>query len=208
MTYLIPFFIFLYILLTCLYWFTDLWKSPRFAGYTNVVVALGTLSALVSFLLSLKDKEQQSNEQKQKQLEVDKTNFQRETEQYWINIEQMFAKGYPYLASLYNELYPNMNIELPNLTSDQQIEANNAQEHMCQILFQTIENIIVSHNVITVSYGWYAAFLSWSQSPTFQKVWSKSKYFYNPATQDFINNLISKKIDSINALRSYLQIQS
>jgi len=109
-----------------------------------------------------------------------------------VNIEGMFRSEYPYLQKLYSEIYSsNPGIVVPELTKDQHLEATAKEQQACQILLQSIENIILTRTVSeTHDSGWYNIFKSWLRSPTVREAWNNSKMFYNRQTGRFIEKII------------------
>lgn len=182
-------FISIFILLTVLFWVTDISKNEKFMKYISVLSVITTLIFIISFVNNIKNTEKQIDDKKA-------TDFINETEKNWIELEKYFSNNFPYLSPLYKELYAdNQTIQPISLSPDQQTEANYKQLHACQILYQTIENLVNTEPELTydrLNFGWYKIFSSWSKSDIFRSNWESSKSFYNPTTQNFISSLINR----------------
>lgn len=174
----------LFAVLTALYWFTPLSSNEKFSKYISVLSVLSTLVVVASFIFSM----QQSRKQQE---EKERQEFMQDTNQYWVSIQGMFMKEYPYLQKLYSELYSsNPEIVVPPLTDEQKTEARAKEEQACQTLLQTIENIVLTRKVSeTHEVGWYNIFKSWLKSPTLKNSWINSKSFYNTRTAEFIESV-------------------
>ena len=191
---LIIFFSLIFLGLTISFFKTDLYKSERFAKYTSVISVLATLSIVVSFFINIKsnsDNDRRRSDQEEKDRQRD---FEQETQKYWIDVEKMFIENYPYLNNLYKEMYSdNPNIIPVQLSGQDLIEQQNLQQHVCQILFQTIENIYNTKS-IDPNFGWQPIFEHWTKSDIFKSNWKYSKQFYNLETQKYIDYLINKSL--------------
>lgn len=190
-------FISLFIGLSIIFWLTNVWKNDRVEKYVTFLGAFATLSVIISFLVSLQNSSQEETRRQKDESDKQAAAFIAETQKYWVDLEQEFMDKYPYLSSLYKELYPESTITVPDLTAEQKAQAQNDQWHMCSQLLQTIENIINTNQITTsLPYGWYAVFQSWLKSPTLVSVWNATKQYYNPTTTSFIDGLISGEIKS------------
>lgn len=192
MSVIVIIFAIIFIALTFSFFKTDLYKSERFAKYTSVISVLATLSIVVSFFINIRSNainDQRRLEQEEKDRQRD---FEQETQRYWIDVEKMFIENYPYLNNLYSELYPdNPNIKKIILTGNDLFEQQNLEQHVCQILYQTIENIYNTKS-IDPNFGWQPIFKSWAKSNVFRTNWKYSRRFYNLETQKYIDSLINQ----------------
>jgi hypothetical protein len=194
-----------FLALSMAFWTTDIWQNKRALAYFSTLSLFSTLAIIISFLITTQQNTSLAKQRIKDEDRKNATDFIAETEKNWIELEKFFNNNYPYLASLYKEIYPNnTTLPTPTLTSDQQIEAEFKQQHACQIMIQIIENIISTRSFVDTSWGWSAIFKSWSKSPIFQKIWSYSKEFYNPLTQEFIDNLISQKLSNPEEIKHFL----
>lgn len=188
-------FVCLFVGLSAIFWFTDLWRNERVEKYVTLLGAFATISVIVSFLISLQNSSRQEDQRRQDEEDRQSAAFVNETQKNWVELEQQFMNNYPYLTSLYKELYPQSSITVPDLTAEQQIQAQNDQWHVSSQLLQTIENIVNTNQVSTsLPYGWYAVFQSWLKSPTLINVWNKTRQYYNPTTAAFIDAIISGQV--------------
>jgi hypothetical protein len=188
-------FITLFVGLSCIFWFTNLWRNERVEKYVTLLGAFATISIIISFLISLQNSSRQENQRRQDEADREAATFVNETQKNWVELEQQFMSNYPYLTSLYKELYPESLITVPDLTAEQKIQAQNDQWHMSSQLLQTIENIVNTNQVsVSLPYGWYAVFQSWLKSPTLVNVWNKTRQYYNPTTATFIDAIISGQV--------------
>lgn len=188
-------FVCLFVGLSAIFWFTDLWRNERVEKYVTLLGAFATISVIISFLISLQNSSRQEDQRRQDEEDRQSAAFVNETQKNWVELEQQFMNNYPYLTSLYKELYPQSSITVPDLTAEQQIQAQNDQWHVSSQLLQTIENIVNTNQVSTsLPYGWYAVFQSWLKSPTLINVWNKTRQYYNPTTATFIDAIISGQV--------------
>lgn len=201
-------FISLFIGLTALFWLTNLWQNQKIDKYVTFLGAFATISVIISFLISLQNSAREDAQRRQDESDRQAASFVAETQKNWVELEQEFMNNYPYLTSLYKELYPESVITVPDLSAEQKIQAQNDQWHMCSQLLQTIENIINTNQVTaSLPYGWYAVFQSWLKSPTLVNVWNTTRQYYNPVTSAFIDGIISgqvkNKTQAQHLLRSF-----
>ncbi len=186
-------FLALFLTLTITFWTTNVYKSEKFMKYFNILSIFSTMAFIVSFMLSVQQNDKAAQRRVKDEDDRKAAEFTVETEKNWIDLEKLFNDNYPYLSGLYKELYSdNLNLITPVLTNDQKIEASVKQQHVCNILFQIIENILSTNKDLGgLGWGWEKIFQSWSKSPTFQSNWNYSKAFYNPITEAYINKLIA-----------------
>lgn len=198
-------FVCLFVGLSAIFWFTDLWRNERVEKYVTLLGAFATISVIISFLISLQNSSRQEDQRRQDEEDRQSAAFVNETQKNWVELEQQFMNNYPYLTSLYKELYPQSSITVPDLTAEQQIQAQNDQWHVSSQLLQTIENIVNTNQVSTsLPYGWYAVFQSWLKSPTLINVWNKTRQYYNPTTATFIDAIISGQVKTRDQARLLL----
>jgi hypothetical protein len=198
-------FVGLFVGLSAIFWFTDLWRNERVEKYVTLLGAFATISVIISFLISLQNSSRQEDQRRQDEEDRQSAAFVNETQKNWVELEQQFMNNYPYLTSLYKELYPQSSITVPDLTAEQQIQAQNDQWHVSSQLLQTIENIVNTNQVSTsLPYGWYAVFQSWLKSPTLINVWNKTRQYYNPTTATFIDAIISGQVKTRDQARLLL----
>ena len=183
----------LFTVLSILFWSTDVWKNEKAMKYISVISVISTLVFIVSIVLSIErgneDRKRRNNEDDKKR----SADFINETEKNWIELEKYFSNNYPYLEQLYKELYPENNT-LPSITLTDADKTQSAykQLHACEILYQTIENLINTEpDIQKEGYGWFKIFSNWSKSNIFRTNWQSSRSFNNPTTQKFIDRLIS-----------------
>jgi hypothetical protein len=195
-------FIFIFIIFVISYFTTNLSNNKKLDKYISVLSILSTFTVVTSFIYTLKQAESNALKRAQEEDNNLSVSFIAETQRNWIEIEKYFNDSYPYLAKLYSEMYPNHVTDLPVLTGAEFVHDKISEYHACQILFQTIENLVLTNRVVSVNdWGWGKIFYSWSGSATFKKHWEYSKNFYNINTQEFINNIVNKKMtmtDSYN----------
>jgi len=183
--------ILLFFTLSVLFWSTNVYENEKAMKYISVISVISTLVFIVSIVMSIErgndDRKRRDNDDEKKRA----SDFINETEKNWIGLEKYFSDNYPYLDQLYRELYPeNTSLSPITLTDEQQLEANYKQVHACQILYQTIENLINTEpDIKKEKYGWFKIFSNWGKSDIFKKNWAFSKTFYNPTTQKFIEEL-------------------
>lgn len=191
--------------LSLVFWLSDLWKSDRLKEYVSFLGAFATITIILSFVLTLQNNAREDEQRRSAEQDRQNAAFTSETQHYWVELEQQFADGYPYLASLYKELYPQAQITVPQLTPDQAAEAADRSWHMCAQLLQTIENVVNTSKVTpSDSYGWATVFISWLNSSTLRAVWDKTRQYYNPTTGLFIDGIINQKLKSVKELQSFL----
>jgi hypothetical protein len=202
-------FIALFVGLSCIFWFTNLWRNERVEKYVTLLGAFATISVIISFLISLQNSSRQETQRRQDEADREAAAFVNETQKNWVELEQQFMSNYPYLTSLYKELYPESLITVPDLTPEQRIQAQNDQWHLSSQLLQTIENIVNTNQVsVSLPYGWYAVFQSWLKSPTLVNVWNKTRQYYNPTTATFIDAIISGQVKTRDQAQLLLSARS
>lgn len=205
MEWLIVGFIILLVILSLLFWFTDLWKNDRIEKYLGLLGAFATITIIISFLITLQANVREEDRRRKEDQDKQAANFTAETQRYWVDVERQFSDEYPYLASLYKELYPQSSIIVPQLTSEQEAEAKNRQWHMCAQLIQLIENIVNTSQINPEqNYGWTVVFISWLKSKTLQSVWNDTRQYYNPITQTFIDGIINGQVKNPKQARLLL----
>lgn len=185
-----------FLILIIVLWVTNAAYNERLTKYMSLVTGFSTIIILFSFIVTLSQDNADRADKIRIQQEAQTKEFSDEVQQNWIDLEKMFLNGYPYLTPLYKELYPNNpNITVPTLSEADQTQANSQQQHMCMILTQIIEDVLVLHpdpNPQDNNFGWNVIFTSWIGSPTFQSNWQATRNFYNPNTQKFIDSVIAK----------------
>lgn len=178
------------VIISALYWSGKINKK-KFNNFMGVLSGFSTIVIILSFIVTIQKSDQESKERllQQQQDQVEKV--QRETEKYWIDIEQLFLDNSPYLDRFYKQIYPNNeNLTTPEFTEEELKEIKNKEVHVSQILYQIIENLLQSGRVSKDIVGWWQTFQSWSNSEIFRSNWIYCKNFYNTNTQEFINKLI------------------
>jgi len=193
----------IFVVLTGLYTFTNIYENKRFTAYLSILSVFSTLTLITSFINSIQLAEKESQRKQKQENDQRASLFLTETEKYWVDLEKLFITNYPYGAQLYSELYPKANLHPPSLSSEQQAQADDKQYHICQILHQTIENIISTQELKDSSlFGWQQIFNAWSASSIFRKNWIVSKEFYNPSTQKYIDELVTGNVGLIQYKKS------
>jgi hypothetical protein len=191
--------------LTIGFFSTDVYKNDKFMKYIGLLSVFSTLAFILSIMISLERNRNDDISRRKQEDERKAAQFISETEKNWIDLERLFSDNYPYLTALYMELYPNNLITIPPLTSEQQIETQDKEYHTCQILLQTIENIVNTEAIQSLNYGWLPIFQSWLKSPKLQKIWNVSKHFFNPTTNTFIDGILNKSVKTTTDMKKLLQ---
>lgn len=191
--------------LSITYWFAHLWKDERLARFVSFLGAFSTVAIILSFLFTLQNSEREQERRKSAIQDEENAKFTQQTERYWVDVERQFASAYPFLSNLYTEIYPSAQVSAPKLVGDQIVEDQNKTWHMCSELLQVIENVVNTSRVSSSeTYGWTEVFISWLKSPTLQNVWTHTKMFFNPVTQNFIDGVISGQISGTNQAKTLL----
>jgi hypothetical protein len=193
-----------FVLFTLLFWTTKISENETLIRYVNILSVFSTLAVIVSLFLSLKQSEEESDRRLKDEDARKVDEFTAETQRNWIDLEKLFMENYPYTASLYDEIYPGSPVQIPSLSPEQQIEAQDKQVHVASTMIQIIENVITARGVQRGDYGWAPTFISWLGSPTIQRVWASSKKFYNPVTNAFIDGVLNKKVKNTAQTRQLL----
>lgn len=191
--------------LSIAYWFAHLWQDERLARFVSFLGAFSAIAIILSFLFTLQNTEKEQERRKALVQDQENAKFTQQTEKYWVDVERQFASSYPFLTTLYKEIYSDAQISTPQLTPDQLTEDKNKTWHMCSELLQIIENVINTSQVNSSdSYGWTEVFISWLKSPTLQNVWNNSKTFFNPETRTFIDGILSGQVNGLNQAKILL----
>jgi len=196
-------FIVIFVSITYVFFNTKIGTSKRFINYVQTLSVFSISCFVLSIIISL---------QTTQKTDVDKINSQlvKSSDKYWIELQRIFMDKYPYLETLYSQLY-GLSVPLPTLTDKDLTESKILEIHVCNILFQIIENIIfIQKNVIDTSienneYQWTSIFVAWSKSQIFQDNWKIYKNFYGENTKKFIDGMIAKNIVSINEAKTFLR---
>jgi len=176
---------------TYLYFYKDISSS----GYSNYIISLTFLATFFPLIILIYQYQENNSElEKQKSKDVI-----RQMEADTISFEMMFIKHYPYLARLYQQIYPSRHvgsISLPSLTPEQMKQRDFFEIHMCSIMFQYIENTLLTfngYNLIDDDHQfaeWVLNWRSWFQSDIVKTQWENVKQYYGENTQDFIEQNI------------------
>ena len=77
------------------------------------------------------------------------------------------------------------------LSGLEKFHQSNLEVHVCNILYQIIENVL--HTETKLELSWKNVFKSWSKSDIFRSNWEVSKQFYDKIiTVPYIDDLISQ----------------
>jgi hypothetical protein len=167
-------------------------KQFNLTKYQGTLSVLAGLTVIISFFINTN----QAISQNKKILENMESERQkelvRENEKYWVDLEKLFMNNYPYLNNLYIELYPdNKNLNKVELSGLEKFHQSNLEVHVCNILYQIIENVL--HTESNLELSWKNVFKSWSKSEIFRSNWEVSKQFYDKnITVPYIDDLISQ----------------
>jgi hypothetical protein len=176
-------FVVIAVLLTVLYWGTNLGNHTKFTNYIAVLALLGTLVTVLTLLANVK-------------LQSKKLGHQERSHglscaiKYKINLEKFFIAQYPYLENLYGELYPHQSPrpitheirQQGHETKQQAIEA-----HTCMILLETVQSVSLSD--AAGNDEWMALFQSWFQSKRLQQAFRENQQLFTESTRKLISGI-------------------
>jgi hypothetical protein len=118
------------------------------------------------------------------------------TNKYFSDLEKVFLDKYPYLDKFYRELYASkVAPNLARIPPSNQIDPNKDATltiHMCLIMLQDIENVIISIGPdadwnTDLNQEWLQTWRIWFGSPTLMQQYQLKKELYARSTQDFLN---------------------
>ena len=173
------------------------WKNYEIVGtdqmnnYWEMLSAIGIIIGVAAIATEYIENTNQREYDRQQ-------TFIEQTETNWIELEKYFVQNYPYLARLYQQMYPE-NYTLkglpPNLSKDDMRKVIAVEQHTCSILFQIIENVYIflSSQLGSNEYcGWLFVWKSWFKSSIIMEQWRLTKNYYSQQTKNFIDNCIIK----------------
>jgi len=179
-------------LVSYLYFYKNI-GSSNYANYIHSLTFLATLFPLIIIIY----------EYQENNAELDKQKIQdiiRNMENDSITFENLFMNHYPYLARLYQQIYSDNylanNLPIPSLSADDIKKRNFYEMHVCSIMFQYIENTLLTRNAYQIKFDdpqfkeWVLNWKTWFQSVIVQEQWNSMKKYYGKDTQDFINYYI------------------
>jgi len=184
-----------------LYFYADI-SSPNYANYVASLIFLATFFPLIILIYQYQENNNELEKEKSKDVV-------RNLENDSINLEMLFMTHYPYLAKLYQQIYHSditSQLQLPTLTPDETKRQKFYEMHVCSILFQYIENTLLTSNAYNISpddpqsVEWILNWQTWFQSDIVRSAWTDIHKFYGKNTQDFIDEYILPVHDNYSSM--------
>jgi len=175
-----------------LYFYTDI-SSPGYANFMLTLTFLATFFPLIILVYQY----QENNAELEKQKNQD---IIRNLESDTVSFETLFITHYPYLARLYQQIYSSnqliSNLKLPQLNENDAIRRDFYEVHMCSIMFQYIENTLLTFNAYKISFDdpqfreWIFNWQNWFKSPIVYSQWQNMRNLYGTNTANFVEKYI------------------
>lgn len=174
------------IMATIVFWSVGQDAKGNLKRYSVVITGVGIILVFLTFIYEaiFQEKEEKA---------IDRDNYLALTSSGWIGIEKDVYTNYPYLERLYSQIYPDIPIVVPQVSDP--IKQRDMEVHMCQILFQNLDNVFVSNGGLSISWEtqqpeWLYTFRSWFTSEIVKEVWSRAKRLYSSEMILFIDKQI------------------
>lgn len=169
------------------------WSSPEIkVQWVTYLSNFSVMTALIGFILS------QINAIETRKSD-EKSQFNKQQESGYVEIEKLFLKYYPELFPLYKEMnYANTWVQkFPIPKNIDPVKRAQYETNMFNIITQKIENILMEMNSIEEfqklpSYNeWLQTWQQWFKSPTMQTLWKINRpHYFMPQTISFIDNYV------------------
>lgn len=114
-----------------------------------------------------------------------------------VALDQRFASSYPYLAEMYSQMNPGLNLTLPEPHEIDPVKEQTLEAHMAFTIFQEMANVF--HAVqsglywnwnLPLNSKWIRLWKTWFQSDLLKYYWSYFSTFFSPDFQTFVQDHI------------------
>lgn len=185
--------IFLFAIVTYIYWGRDVVDRTKFSQYILSLSVLGTCVSLYSLILTYK-----YNDTSFKKNSISSTihNLERS----YMDLEKLFMDYYPYSVELYREIYNNCDsIEYDKLNIEDENKRTMVNSHLSSIIFQLIENTLIflgdikknNNKLYFQLYNkWYGIWMLWFNSQILKSQWQNKRILYSKKTQQVIDMMV------------------